>query len=201
MERTRFFRRPVVWIILVIIGAIALSSFFTNGPSYQRVDTSVALERLSQPGIKKAVIKDKEQTLQLELASPERFNGKTTDKIETQYPYDVTSQVWTTVQQAKTSGRVTGTIDTTVSGDSILLSLLVNLLPIAILVILLLLFMSQMQGGGSRVLNFGKSKAKMITKDTPKTTFADVAGADEAGPGGQEDKELLPKPAEEQGLR
>ena len=48
------------------------------------------------------------------------------------------------------------------------------------LVLLLLLFMSQMQGGGSRVLNFGKSKAKMITKDTPKTTFADVAGADEA---------------------
>ena len=46
MERTRFFRRPVVWIILVIIGAIALSSFFTSGPSYQRVDTSVALERL-----------------------------------------------------------------------------------------------------------------------------------------------------------
>src|SRR4029453_15167165 len=47
MERTRFFRRPVVWIILVIIGAIVLSSFFTSGPSYQRVDTSVAQERLN----------------------------------------------------------------------------------------------------------------------------------------------------------
>ena len=71
MERTRFFRRPVVWIILVIIGAIALSSFFTSGPSYQRVDTSIALERLNQPGITKAVVKDKEQTLQLDLAAPE----------------------------------------------------------------------------------------------------------------------------------
>src|SRR4051794_33880104 len=201
MERTRFFRRPVVWIILVIIGAIALSSVFTSGPSYQRVDTSVALERLNQAGIKKAVVKDKEQTLQIDLASPEKFSGKTNDKIETQYPYEVTNQIWSSVQQAKSAGRITGTVNATVSGDSILLSLLVNLLPIAILVILLLLFMSQMQGGGSRVLNFGKSKAKMITKDTPKTTFADVAGADEAGPGGQEDKELLPKPAEEQGLR
>ena len=67
MERTRFFRRPVVWIILVIIGVIALSSIFTSGPSYQRVDTSVALDRLNQPGIKKVVQKDKEQTLQLEL--------------------------------------------------------------------------------------------------------------------------------------
>src|SRR5690242_21493877 len=116
MERTRFFRRPVVWIILVIIGAIALSSFFTSGPSYQRVDTSVALERLSQPGITKAVVKDKEQTLQLDLAAPEKFAGKTTDKIETQYPYEVTTQVWSSVQQAKTAGRVTQTYNATVSG-------------------------------------------------------------------------------------
>src|ERR671920_1825794 len=111
MERTRFFRRPVVWIILVIIGAIALSSFFTSGPSYQRVDTSVALERLNQTGIEKVVIKDKEQTLQLDLAAPERFAGKTTDKIETQYPYEVTSQVWSAVQQAKSAGRITGTVN------------------------------------------------------------------------------------------
>jgi cell division protease FtsH len=200
MERTRFFRRPVVWIILVIIGAIALSSFFTNGPSYQRVDTSIALDRLTQPGIKNVVVKDKEQTLQLELAAPDRFNGKTTDKIETQYLYETTSEIWSDVQAAKTAGRITGTIDTTVSGDSILLSLLVNLLPIAILVILLLLFMSQMQGGGSRVLNFGKSKAKMITKDTPKTTFADVAGADEAVQELYEIKDFLQNPAKYQAL-
>jgi cell division protease FtsH len=200
MERTRFFRRPVVWIILVIIGVIALSSFFTSGPSYQRVDTSIALDRLNQPGIKKVVQKDKEQTLQIDLAQPERFEGKTTDKIETQYPYEVTSDIWQDVQDAKTAGRITGTINTTVSGDNILFSLLINLLPIAILVILLLLFMSQMQGGGSRVLNFGKSKAKMITKDTPKTTFADVAGADEAVQELYEIKDFLQNPAKYQAL-
>src|SRR3954464_14079235 len=195
MERTRFFRRPVVWIILVIIGVIALSSFFTSGPSYQRVDTSIALDRLNQPGIKKVVQKDKEQTLQIDLAQPERFEGKTTDKIETQYPYEVTQTIWNEVQEAKTAGRITGTINATVSGDNILFSLLINLLPIAILVVLLLLFMSQMQGGGSRVLNFGKSKAKMITKDTPKTTFSDVAGADEAVEELHEIKDFLQNPA------
>jgi cell division protease FtsH len=200
MERTRFFRRPLVWIILVIIGAIALSSFFTSGPSYQRVDTSVALERLNQPGIVKVLQKDKEQTLQIDLATPERFNGKQTDKIETQYPYEVTAEIWNNVKQAKAAGRITGNTNATVSGDSILLSLLVNLLPIAILVILLLLFMSQMQGGGSRVLNFGKSKAKMITKDTPKTTFADVAGADEAVQELYEIKDFLQNPAKYQAL-
>src|SRR5690349_15702432 len=200
MERTRFFRRPVVWIILVIIGVIALSSFFTSGPSYQRVDTSVAQDRLNQPGIKKVVIKDKEQTLQIELANPERFAGKTTDKIETQYPYESTNAIWQDVQEAKTAGRITGTINTTVSGDNILFSLLINLLPIAILVVLLLLFMSQMQGGGSRVLNFGKSKAKMITKDTPKTTFADVAGSEEAVQELHEIKDFLQNPAKYQAL-
>jgi cell division protease FtsH len=200
MERTRFFRRPVVWIILVIIGVIALSSIFTSGPSYQRVDTSVALDRLNQPGIKKVVEKDKEQTLQIDLANPERFDGKTTDKIETQFPAEVTSEVWATVTQAKTAGRITGTVNATVSGDNILFSLLINLLPIAILVVLLLLFMSQMQGGGSRVLNFGKSKAKMITKDTPKTTFADVAGADEAVEELHEIKDFLQNPAKYQAL-
>ncbi|MEV6630015.1 ATP-dependent zinc metalloprotease FtsH [Actinoplanes sp. NPDC051470] len=200
MERTRFFRRPVVWISLVIIGAIALSSIFTSGPSYQRVDTSVALERLNQPGIKKVLIKDKEQTLQIDLVSDERFAGKETKLIETQYPYEASNQILSAVQQAKAAGRVQENFNVTVSGDSILLSLLVNLLPIAILVILLLLFMSQMQGGGSRVLNFGKSKAKMITKDTPKTTFADVAGADEAVQELYEIKDFLQNPAKYQAL-
>jgi cell division protease FtsH len=200
MERTRFFRRPVVWIIVVIIGALALSSFFNSGPSYQRVDTSIALDRLNQAGIKKIEQQDKEQTLRIELVKPESFDGKSTNKIETQYPYEVTSQVWAQVQQAKASGRVAETYNSTVSGDSVWLSLLVNLLPIAILVILLLLFMSQMQGGGSRVLNFGKSKAKMLTKDTPKTTFADVAGADEAVEELHEIKDFLQNPAKYQAL-
>jgi cell division protease FtsH len=60
--------------------------------------------------------------------------------------------------------------------------------------------MSQMQGGGSRVLNFRKSKAKMITKDMPKTTFADVAGCDEAVEELHEIKDFLQNPAKYQAL-
>jgi cell division protease FtsH len=69
MERTRFFRRPVVWIILVIIGAIALTQLFTGGPSYQKVDTSVALDQLHTAKINKVVVQDKEQTIKIDLAS------------------------------------------------------------------------------------------------------------------------------------
>lgn len=201
MERTRFFRRPVVWIILVIIGAIALSSFFTSGPSYHKVDTSVALQQLNQTGgIKKAVFKDKEQTLQLDLQNRAKFGDTETDKIQTQFPYEVGDDIWNDVLEAQSAGRIQGPVNTEVSEDSVFLTLLVNLLPIAVLVILLLLFMSQMQGGGSRVLNFGKSKAKMITKDTPKTTFADVAGAEEAVEELHEIKDFLQNPAKYQAL-
>ncbi len=65
---------------------------------------------------------------------------------------------------------------------------------------LLFLFMSQMQGGGNRVMNFGKSKAKMVSKDTPKTTFSDVAGADEAIEELHEIKEFLQNPAKFQAI-
>jgi cell division protease FtsH len=201
MERTRFFRRPVVWIILVIIGAIALSSFFTSGPSYHKVDTSVALQQLNQTGgIKKAVFKDKEQTLQLDLQNRAKFGDTDTDKIQAQFPYEVGDDIWNDVLEAQSAGRIQGPVNTEVSEDSVFLTLLVNLLPIAVLVILLLLFMSQMQGGGSRVLNFGKSKAKMITKDMPKTTFADVAGCEEAVEELHEIKDFLQNPAKYQAL-
>ncbi len=56
------------------------------------------------------------------------------------------------------------------------------------------LFM-RMQGGGSRVMQFGKSKAKLVGKETPKVTFADVAGADEAVEELHEIKEFLKEPA------
>ncbi|MBF9135504.1 ATP-dependent zinc metalloprotease FtsH [Plantactinospora sp. S1510] len=200
MERTRFFRRPVVWIILVIIGAIALSSFFSGGPSYHKVETNVVLDQLNKGGIQKAIFQDKEQTLQLDLKDSAKFGDTNTDKIQAQFPYEVGDEVWNQVAAARGAGRITGPIDTEVSGDNIFVSLLVNLLPIAILVILLLLFMSQMQGGGSRVLNFGKSKAKMITKDTPKTTFADVAGSEEAVEELHEIKDFLQNPAKYQAL-
>ena len=56
--------------------------------------------------------------------------------------------------------------------------------------------MSQVQGGGNRVMSFGRSKAKLVNKDTPKTTFADVAGADEAIEELDEIKEFLAEPGQ-----
>lgn len=58
-------------------------------------------------------------------------------------------------------------------------TLLTSIFPILLLVLIFLFFMSQAQGGGSRVMNFGKSKAKMYNEEKKKVKFRDVAGADE----------------------
>ena len=200
MERTRgIFRRPVVWIILVIVGAIALSSFFTGGQEYTKVDTSAALSQLRSGNVVKAVLEDREQNLVLDLKTKIDVKGVQTTHINAQVPAASVNSVWAEFNTLEASGKLP-VFDTKVTKDSVLLSFLINLLPIAVLVILLLLFMSQMQGGGSRVLNFGKSKAKLVAKDTPKTTFADVAGADEAVEELQEIKDFLQNPAKYQAL-
>ncbi len=200
MERTRFFRRPVVWILLVIIGAIALSSLFTGGDDYTEVETSVALERLQRGGIESVVVEDREQVIKIDLAEPMTVNGTETDKIRASFMESAGAVIDEQVREAKARGLITGTTDVEVSQESIWGTLLIYLIPVAILVILILFFMSQVQGGGSRVLNFGKSRAKQITKDMPKTTFADVAGADEAVEELQEIKDFLQNPAKYQAL-
>ena len=80
-------------------------------------------------------------------------------------------------------------------GTSVWASLLMNLLPLLLIFGVFIFFMHQMQGGGNRVMSFGKAKAKLVTKDQPKITFSDVAGVDEAVEELVEIKEFLENPA------
>jgi len=75
-----------------------------------------------------------------------------------------------------------------------LVGVFLQLLPWLILIAFWLFLFRQMQAGGSRAFAFGKSKAKLLTGDTPKITFADVAGADEAKVELQEIIEFLKDP-------
>lgn len=72
--------------------------------------------------------------------------------------------------------------------------LLTTMLPIIIIVGLFFFMMQQSQGGGNRVMQFGKSKARLIGEDKKKVTFADVAGADEVKEELQEVVEFLKTP-------
>ena len=85
------------------------------------------------------------------------------------------------------------------SGTSVVM-ILINILPILLMVGLILFFMQQMQGGGNRVMSFGKSKARQVTKDVPKVTFEDVAGVDEAVEELMEIEEFLENPVKFQTL-
>ena len=80
------------------------------------------------------------------------------------------------------------------------MSLLINVLPFVLFIGLWLFIMNRMQGGGGKVMSFGKSKAKRMTPDMPKVTFADVAGADEAVQELAEIKEFLENPKKFQAL-
>ncbi len=75
-----------------------------------------------------------------------------------------------------------------------ILSVLLNLLPWILIIALWVFLFRNMQAGGNRAFSFGKSKAKLLTGDTPKLTFADVAGADEAKVELQEIIEFLKDP-------
>ena len=75
------------------------------------------------------------------------------------------------------------------------LSLLGILLPVLLIGVFFWLMLSGMQGGGNKVMQFGKSKAKLVTKESPQVTFADVAGADEAIEELHEIKDFLKDPA------
>ncbi|HET7023724.1 MAG TPA: ATP-dependent zinc metalloprotease FtsH [Gemmatimonadales bacterium] len=73
-------------------------------------------------------------------------------------------------------------------------TILIGLLPYVLIFALAIFFLRQMQAGGNRAFSFGKSKAKLLSGDTPKLTFADVAGADEAKVELQEIIEFLKDP-------
>jgi cell division protease FtsH len=85
-------------------------------------------------------------------------------------------------------------------GSSIFTSFLTNILPILILFGLIFFMMNQAQGGGSRVMSFGRAKPRMVTKETPKVTFSDVAGLEEAVEEIEEIKDYLVSPAKFQSM-
>jgi cell division protease FtsH len=109
----------------------------------------------------------------------------------------------TAVQEKLTEDLQSKGVEVTVDPQkgSAILSFLFQLIPVVLIIGAFIWIMNQSQGaGGGRVMQFGKSRAKVVSKDQPKTTFTDVAGVDEAIEELQEVKEYLQNPAKFQAM-
>jgi cell division protease FtsH len=135
-------------------------------------------------------IKDSDQTVEGLL---ERRGGQ---PEEVRYPYSTGEQE--AIPRLLNDANIPYEVDPQNTG--FWLGLLGTLGPLLIFLLLFLFLMSSMQGGGNRVMSFGKSRARRMTKDQPKVTFADVAGANEAVQELTEIKEFLENPQKFQKL-
>ncbi|MFN8148751.1 MAG: ATP-dependent zinc metalloprotease FtsH [Candidatus Nanopelagicales bacterium] len=193
MDIRRIIRGPVVWIVLAILLVVLASSLLTNVGGPKDVDTSQVVTAIQSGNVTKAtLVGGSDQRIEIT-----QTNG---DKLRAQYIEGQGVELQNMLQEQVKAGKVQDGYNVENQRDSLLLSLLYSLIPVALVILLLFFFMGQMQGGGNRIMNFGKSKAKMVSKDMPKTTFADVAGADEAVEELQEIKEFLQEPAKFQAV-
>ncbi|MFI6102527.1 ATP-dependent zinc metalloprotease FtsH [Lentzea sp. NPDC051213] len=194
MDRKRLLRNPLLWIAAVLLLYFVFTVLFDDARGYHPVKTSQALQQVREGNVKEATIEDKEQRLRLTLKDGTNFEGS--NRLITQFPASSTDEIFTVLDQASNKPIV----ETKVSQESILMQILIYLVPLGLLLLLLMWMMNNAQGGGNRVLNFGKSKAKQLSKDMPKTTFADVAGAEEAVEELEEIKDFLQNPGRYQAL-
>jgi cell division protease FtsH len=191
MTLKRLTRGPAVWIalavLLVWIGVSALS-----GTGVQRIDTSDGLKLLAQGKVEQAKITEGQQRVDLTLTEDFTSGGTNLGKL-VEFYYVVPQG--DTVVQAIAKADPSGGYNSDVPQQSWWGSLLGLILPMVILLGLFWFLMSNAQGGGSRVMSFGKSRAKLVNKESPQVTFADVAGVDEAVEELEEIKDFLAEPA------
>ena len=188
MDLKRYFRGPFVAVLVMLLLFFIVFTYANRGTSYTQKDTSYVVSQIENGSVKSAVLTDKNQTIQIITKNGGHYQaswvGNQGQQLATELQRNVPPDGYNVVVP---------------TGNSVL-GLIIGFLPYVLIILFFFFLMNQMQGGGSRVMNFGKSKAKLITKDTPKTTFADVAGADEAIEELQEIKEFLQAPGKFQAI-
>src|ERR671934_360167 len=185
---SRFLKNATFPILIVVVLAFFAQRFLGQNESKPKPNFGQFLTQVKAGDVKSVTINTRDNTLNVTEA-----DGKT--KYETGYPDNTEPSLVAelrknNVQQIKVKGK----------GGSSWLSILTYILPFLLFFAFWIFLMNQVQGGGSRVMSFGKSRAKRLSVDSPKVTFRDVAGVDEAVEELQEIKEFLENPKKFQAL-
>ncbi len=183
----KIFRGPLFWIIIAIFAVTGLGQISSAGNKYTQIETSQAIDAISKTQVLSAEIVDRQQKIRLILTPGNRINGS--EKVEAFY----VARQEPTIIDALTGNPPPKGWNVKVPSQSIFVSFLFSVLPFLLIGFLFFWMMSQAQGG-NKVFQFGKSRAKLQNNDVPKTTFKDVAGADEALAELDEIKDFLAKP-------
>ena len=188
MDFKKLIRSPGLYLALaVVVGVIWFSVGSVGG--YNQITTSQAMEQIKDKNVTSAKLTP--DSINLTLTKPVEIDGQADlKKVQANYISARGSNIVALLNENPPSQG----FDDDTQKQNVFVSLLLSLLPFLLLLGLFWFLLSQMQGGGSRVMQFGKSRAKLATKDMPKVTFADVAGADEAVEELHEIKEFLQSP-------
>jgi cell division protease FtsH len=184
----RFFRSAAFPILIVIVLAFFAQRLISPGSSSQTptYNDFIAQIKNHPSSISSVTVQPKTNDIQVSETSGSSYT--------TGYANNTEPEFMPVLQRNNIETKVEGT------GGSSLFSILTYILPFILFFGFWFFLVNQMQGGGSRVMSFGKSRAKRMSVDAPKITFRDVAGVDEAVQELQEIKEFLENPKRFQAL-
>ncbi|HUG65954.1 MAG TPA: ATP-dependent zinc metalloprotease FtsH [Gaiellaceae bacterium] len=184
----RFFRSALFPLVIIVVLVYLASQTLLPGRSEEQKWTySQLIGEVKSGNVNDVLFAPSKQQITATLVGG--------DKVNVNYP---TPQSATQFENLLARENIK--FDSKGTGSSAWWALLINFLPFVILIAFWIFLMNQMQGGGSKVMSFGKSRAKRMSPDSPKVTFKDVAGADEAVEELHEIKEFLENPKKFQAL-
>jgi cell division protease FtsH len=195
----RFVRSPWLWIVVAVLGVLFALQYLAPSGGYDEVKYSTMNSYITAGQVQDITLIDGDQQIKATLKDGVRSAGA---DVTAHWLDGTENKLVNEIEQQVAKGTIPADgYDNKISKPSLLASILTTLLPFVLIVLLFLFLMNQVQGGGGRgVMQFAKSKAKLISKDMPKTTFGDVAGCEEAVEELGEIKEFLQEPAKFQAV-
>ena len=190
---SRFFKSAAFPILIVIVLAFFASKLISNQDQAPKASFATFLQQLDRGDIKNVTLRTKDNSMEVRLDRPDK------NQYSVGYPPAYGEVLVNQLRAAQAEDKLED-FNVKPARTSVLLSMLTWVLPILIFIGFWLFLMNQVQGGGSKVMSFGKSRAKRMSVDSPKITFRDVAGVDEAVEELHEIKEFLENPKKFQAL-